>query len=175
MGVRDAWLDKRLAAAGKNGLRNVSQMHLARQGVISEEMEFVARREKLEPELVRSEVASGRAIIHANVNDGSLGHGIGVAFRARSTPHRQLRGDWKSRRCWKTAPRGSLRSDTVMDLSTGGEIPRFAAPSSMPRLCPRTVLYEALPRHRCRTEVRSSCSRSSKSRPNRSGLHDHSC
>ena len=84
MGVRDAWLEKRLAAAGKNGTRNVSQMHLARQGVISEEMEFVARREKLEPELVRSEIARGRAIIPANVNHRSLEPmGIGVAFNCK--------------------------------------------------------------------------------------------
>ena len=62
MSVRDQWLDKRLAAAGKNGARNVSQMHLARQGVISEEMEYMARREKIEPELVRSEVARGLAV-----------------------------------------------------------------------------------------------------------------
>ena len=84
MGVRDAWMDKRLAAAGKNGTRNVSQMHLARQGVITEEMEFVARREKLEPELVRSEVARGRAIIPANINHRSLEPmGIGVASKCK--------------------------------------------------------------------------------------------
>ena len=55
MAIRDAWLEKRLAAAGTNGNRNVSQMHYARQGVITEEMEYVAQREKLAPELVRSE------------------------------------------------------------------------------------------------------------------------
>ncbi len=54
MTIRDTWIEKRLAAAGANGARNVTQMHLARQGVITEEMEYVARREKIEPELVRS-------------------------------------------------------------------------------------------------------------------------
>ena len=79
-------------AAGRggdaNGNRNLSQMHLARQGVITEEMEFVAGREKIEPELVRSEIARGRAIIPANVNHRSLEPmGIGVALQAaRSTP-----------------------------------------------------------------------------------------
>jgi len=38
-------------------------MHLARQGVITEEMEYIAKREKLEPELIRSEVARGRMIV----------------------------------------------------------------------------------------------------------------
>ena len=35
MGIRDTWLEKRLAAAGSNGARNVTQMHLALQGVIT--------------------------------------------------------------------------------------------------------------------------------------------
>src|ERR1051325_997664 len=68
MALRDGWIEKREAMAlegslrgpgqaGANGTRNVSQMHLARhggqarQGVITEEMQYVARREKLEPEL----------------------------------------------------------------------------------------------------------------------------
>jgi len=44
MGLRDSWIEKREAAvAGANGKRNVSQIHLARQGVISEEMQYVAK------------------------------------------------------------------------------------------------------------------------------------
>jgi len=43
-------------------------MHYARQGIVTEEMEFVALRENLDPELVRREVARGRAIIPANIN-----------------------------------------------------------------------------------------------------------
>ena len=61
MAMRDSWVEKREAAqANANGSRNMSQMHLARLGMITEEMEYVAKREKLEPELVRSEVARGR-------------------------------------------------------------------------------------------------------------------
>lgn len=51
----------------KPGCR-VTQLHYARRGEITPEMEFVAVREGLEPEFVRSEVARGRAIIPANVN-----------------------------------------------------------------------------------------------------------
>src|ERR1700724_4868102 len=73
MGLRDSWIEKREAAVvGANGNRNVSQMHLARQGVITEEMEYIAKREKLEPELIRSEVARGRMVIPANVNHRNL-------------------------------------------------------------------------------------------------------
>src|SRR5260221_11548272 len=82
MAMRDSWVEKREAeAAGKNGSRNVSQMHLARQGVVTEEMQYVAKREKLETELVRSEIARGRAIIPANIHYRNLQPmGIGVAF-----------------------------------------------------------------------------------------------
>ena len=47
-------------------------MHFARKGVITEEMEYIARREKLSPELVRDEVARGRMIIPANINHPEL-------------------------------------------------------------------------------------------------------
>src|SRR5437660_12578849 len=86
MALRDSWIEKRLSgewqvAGGEqsgttpsthgNGTqasngRNMSQMHFARQGAITEEMHYVAKREKLEQELVRSEVARGRMIIHVN-------------------------------------------------------------------------------------------------------------
>src|SRR5688572_24935968 len=49
-----------------------TQMHYARKGVTTGEMEYVARRESLNPELVRSEVARGRMIIPANINHHSL-------------------------------------------------------------------------------------------------------
>src|SRR5690606_26315963 len=46
----------------------VTQMHYARRGEVTPEMEFIALREGFDPEFVRSEVARGRAIIPANVN-----------------------------------------------------------------------------------------------------------
>ncbi|HCC55669.1 MAG TPA: thiamine biosynthesis protein ThiC, partial [Solibacterales bacterium] len=49
-----------------------TQMHYARQGVITGEMEFVARRENVTPEFIRSEVARGRMIIPANLHHASL-------------------------------------------------------------------------------------------------------
>ena len=61
---RQPWIDARLA----RGDKNFSQMHYARQGVITEEMRFCAIRENVEPEFVRKEIAEGRAIIPANIN-----------------------------------------------------------------------------------------------------------
>ena len=43
--------------------RTVTQMRYARDGIITQEMRFVALRENCDVELVRSEVAAGRAII----------------------------------------------------------------------------------------------------------------
>src|SRR5215470_1348788 len=75
--LRSEWVKKRTGPV-------VTQMHYARQGIITEEMEFVARREKLAPELVRSEVARGRMIIPANIRHVELEPMcIGVASRCK--------------------------------------------------------------------------------------------
>src|SRR5712691_1291393 len=127
MGVRDAWIEKRLKeGAAANGTRNVSQMHYARKGAITEEMEYVARREKIEPELVRSEIARGRAIIPANIHHRALEPmGIGIAFKCKinsnignsaTTSHI----DEELKKLHHSVHYGA---DTVMDLSTGGDIP----------------------------------------------------
>jgi len=90
MAMRDPWIEKRSATMNGGG-RNFSQMHFARKGVVTEEMEYVAKREKIAPELVRSEVARGRAIIPANIHHRNLEPmGIGVAFSARSTPTSEI-------------------------------------------------------------------------------------
>ena len=59
-----------------------TQMHVARQGVVSPEMERVAEREFLAPELVRDEVARGRMIIPANVNHATLDP-MAIGLKAR--------------------------------------------------------------------------------------------
>src|SRR5262245_18549358 len=75
--LRRHWIlargDVEPGAGGRWGLkakpgRRVTQMHYARRGEITPEMEFVALRENMAPEVVRDEVARGRAIIPANVN-----------------------------------------------------------------------------------------------------------
>src|SRR6516162_2657669 len=85
MALRDSWIEKREAAeAGRDGSRNRSQMHWARRGLVTEEMQYVAKREKLEAEYVRSEVARGRAIIPANIHHRNLEPmGIGIAFKCK--------------------------------------------------------------------------------------------
>src|SRR5215510_10137710 len=125
MAIRDSWIEKREAGqAGANGSRNMSQMHLARKGGISEEMTYVATREKLEPELVRSEVARGRAIIPANIHHRNLEPmGIGIAFNCKINANignsaTTSNIDEELKKLHHSVHYGA---DTVMDLSTGGD------------------------------------------------------
>jgi phosphomethylpyrimidine synthase len=137
--------------AGSNGDRNVSQMHYARRGVVTEEMDYVARREKIAPELVRSEVARGRAIIPANIHHRSLEPmGIGVAFNCKinanignSAVTSDIAGELE-----KLRHAVRYGSDTVMDLSTGGDIPliRKAIIEASPVPVGTVPIYEALGR-----------------------------
>src|SRR4051812_46386845 len=69
---RQPWIDARLHASIANTDGNLSQMHYARRGVITEEMRFVALRENVDVEFVRAEIAAGRAIIPANIRHPEL-------------------------------------------------------------------------------------------------------
>src|SRR5579862_6902550 len=125
MAMRDAWIEKRTKAMNGGG-RNFSQMHYARKGVITEEMAYVAKREKIEPELVRSEVARGRAIIPANIHHRNLEPmGIGIAFKCKINANignsaTTSNIDEELKKLHHSVHYGA---DTVMDLSTGGDIP----------------------------------------------------
>src|SRR3982750_3514654 len=64
--MRKSWAEQR----ANDKIR--TQIHYARQGRVTEEMEYVAKRERLTPELVRDEVARGRMIIPANIHHLNL-------------------------------------------------------------------------------------------------------
>ncbi|HXE89609.1 MAG TPA: phosphomethylpyrimidine synthase ThiC [Terriglobales bacterium] len=122
---RAEWIAGRREQMARTGDSNVSQMHFARRGVITEEMGYVAKRENLAPELVRDEVARGRMIIPANINHPELEPmAIGVASKCKinanignsavtSNIEEELR---------KLHTAVHFGADTVMDLSTGGDI-----------------------------------------------------
>ena len=102
-----------------------TQMHYARKGVITPEMTYVAEREGLEPEMVRAEVARGRLIIPCNVNHTSLEPmGIGTVATVKinanignSAVTSDVEGELE-----KLKFALKYGADTVMDLSTGGNI-----------------------------------------------------
>ncbi len=127
---------------------NVTQMHYARQGIITPEMEFIALRENLHaeessaaqhpgnswgasipkqitPEFVRDEVARGRAVITANINHPELepmiiGRNFLVKINANigNSAVASTIEDEVEKMVWATR----WGADTVMDLSTGRNI-----------------------------------------------------
>ena len=119
--LRSAWVARREA----RGDANQSQMHYARRGIVTEEMAFVAAREGMSPEFVRSEVAIGRAIIPANKRHLELEPTIiGRAFKVKinanignSAVSSSIEAEVEKLR-WAT----KWGADTVMDLSTGKDI-----------------------------------------------------
>lgn len=103
----------------------VTQMHYAKKGIITPEMEFVAIRENMDPEFVRQEVAAGRAIIPSNINHPEsepmiIGRNFHVKINANignsavtsSIEEEVEKMLWAIR--WG--------ADTIMDLSTGKNI-----------------------------------------------------
>jgi len=119
---RAEWLVQRKT---ENQDGNFSQMHYARKGLITEEMVYVAEREKLTPELLRDEVARGRLIIPANVNHPELEPMcIGVASLCKINANIGNSAvtsniDEELKKLHTSVHYGA---DTVMDLSTGGDI-----------------------------------------------------
>ena len=120
--LRAEWIAKRRS---QNTDGNFSQMRYARRGVVTEEMQYVATREKIAPELVRDEVARGRMIIPANINHPELEPmAIGVeslckinANIGNSAVTSNIDEELK-----KLHTSVHYGADTVMDLSTGGDI-----------------------------------------------------
>lgn len=105
--------------------RNVTQLHYARKGIITPEMEFIALREGMSPAFVRDEVAAGRAIIPANINHPEsepmiigrhfhvkINANIGNSAVSSSIDEEVEKMTWAAR--WG--------ADTIMDLSTGKNI-----------------------------------------------------
>ncbi|PAD67889.1 phosphomethylpyrimidine synthase ThiC [Bacillus sp. 7586-K] len=108
----------------KEGKR-VTQLHYARKGIITPEMEFIAIREQMDAEFVRQEVAAGRAIIPANINHPEsepmiigkhfhvkINANIGNSAVTSSIEEEVEKMTWATR--WG--------ADTIMDLSTGKDI-----------------------------------------------------
>lgn len=139
---------KRKPLRAKAG-QNVTQMHYAKKGIITPEMEFIAVREHVSPEFVRDEVASGRAIIPSNINHPEsepmiIGRNFHVKINANignsavtsSIEEEVEKMTWAIR--WG--------ADTMMDLSTGKDI--HTTREWIIRNCPVPVgtvpIYQAL-------------------------------
>jgi phosphomethylpyrimidine synthase len=117
--VRRPWLSKRAGDPAP------TQLRYARAGIVTEEMEYVASKERVSSELIRDEVARGRAIIPANINHPELepmvigkrfktkiNANIGNSAVSSGIAEEVEKLDWAVK--WG--------ADTVMDLSTGKRI-----------------------------------------------------
>jgi len=145
--MRTEWVARRLSDPVR------TQMHYARQGIITEEMMYVAQRENLPPELVRSEVARGRMIIPANIRHTNLEPmAIGIAARCKINANIGNSAVTSNIEEELEKLRYSIRfgADTVMDLSTGGDLEaiRRAIIANSPVPVGTVPVYEAVTRVR---------------------------
>ena len=125
-GARDEWpgaADRRPRRARPGA--TVTQMHYARRGVLTPEMRYAAAREGCDPELVRAEVAAGRAIIPVNVNHPEaepmvIGRRFLVKVNANigNSAVTSSIAEEVEKLTWAV----TWGADTVMDLSTGEDI-----------------------------------------------------
>ena len=102
-----------------------TQLHYAKMGLITPEMEYVANVENLTSELVRSEAERGRLIIPANINHENLKPmGIGVATRTKinSNIGSSSLASCIEEEVEKVMVSIEYGADTIMDLSTGGNL-----------------------------------------------------
>jgi phosphomethylpyrimidine synthase len=117
--MRTDWVEQRKNDAVR------TQMYYAKQGIVTQEMKYIAQIEDLDEELVRSEIARGRLIIPANVNHKNLEPmAIGIAARCKinanigsSAIASDVQGEIE-----KIQVSQHYKADTAMDLSTGGDL-----------------------------------------------------
>ena len=124
-GGGEAWRGAARPVRRAQAGRCVTQLHYARRGEVTEEMRFVAAREQLDVEVVRSEIARGRAILPANVNHPEsepmiIGRNFLVKVNANigNSAVSSSIAEEVEKLTWATG----WGADTVMDLSTGPDI-----------------------------------------------------
>ena len=145
--MRAEWVQNRLNDAVR------TQMYYARQGITTPEMAQVAQAEWLPEDLVRSEVARGRMIIPANINHKNLEPiAIGVASRCKINANIGNSAVSSNVDEELDKLRYAIRygADTVMDLSTGGDIAAIRRAIIQASSVPigTVPIYEALTRVR---------------------------
>jgi phosphomethylpyrimidine synthase len=114
-----------LRRARPTGDEPVTQMYYARKGRVTEEMKSIAEKEKVDASVIRAEVARGRLVIPANVNHENLEPmGVGLALSCKinaNIGNSSVVSDVEAE-VRKLGTAVKLGADTVMDLSTGGDI-----------------------------------------------------
>ncbi|PAF53006.1 phosphomethylpyrimidine synthase [Helicobacter sp. 13S00482-2] len=120
--MRKQWIEDRK----KDKIK--TQLYYAKKGIITPEMEYIANKESLSAETIRKEVAKGRLIIPANINHINLEPmGIGVALRTKINSNIGSSSIINSidEEVEKLKVSIKYGADTVMDLSTGGNLDKI--------------------------------------------------
>ncbi|PAF45112.1 phosphomethylpyrimidine synthase ThiC [Helicobacter sp. 11S02596-1] len=120
--MRKKWVEQR-----KND-KIKTQLYYAKKGLITPEMEYIANKENLSAESVRKEVEKGRLIIPANINHTNLEPmGIGVALKTKINANIGSSAIINSidEEVEKLKVSIKYGADTVMDLSTGGNLDKI--------------------------------------------------
>jgi phosphomethylpyrimidine synthase len=104
----------------------MTQLEMARKGIISPEMKIVAGQEQLDVEFIRAGIADGNIVIPANVNHKNFTpFGIGKGLRTKVNANLGTSSDFGTIQTELAKLHAAIEvgADTVMDLSTGGDIP----------------------------------------------------
>ena len=133
----------------------ITQLEFARRGLITDAMRRVAEREALDPELIRAEVARGRFIIPANIHHlagrlDPMGVGLAASVKINANIGNSAVTSTAEEELKKLHMAVHYGADTVMDLSTGGNIPgiRQVIIQESPVPLGTVPIYEAITRVR---------------------------
>ncbi len=117
--MREQWIKKRKEHPVQ------TQMYFAKQGIITDEMQYVAKEENIDPELLRSEIARGRCIIPANINhkhQKPMAIGMIASCKINANIGSSALASDVSGEIEKVDVCLKYGADTIMDLSTGGDL-----------------------------------------------------
>ena len=126
-----------------------TQMDAAKQGIITKQMEIVAEKEHLDPEVIRQRVAQGSVVIPANINHTSLSpEGIGQGLKTKINVNLGISGDSVDYQREMDKVRLSLKfgAEAIMDLSNYGKTNKFRGEliEMSPAMIGTVPMYDAI-------------------------------
>ena len=126
-----------------------TQMEAAKKGIITPEMETVAKKEYASPEEIMKKVAEGSVAIPANINHKSLSpEGIGAGLRTKINVNLGISGDCKDyeRELEKVKMSIDFGAEAIMDLSNYGKTNKFRTKliEMSPAMIGTVPMYDAI-------------------------------
>lgn len=124
-------------------------MHAARLGIITKEMEIVAKKENMDVVKLRELMAKGQIVIPANKNHKCLDpNGVGFELRTKINVNLGTSRDWTDpdMELQKVKDAVNMGAESIMDLSSFGDTQKFrqALTSSCPAMIGTVPIYDAV-------------------------------